>query len=387
MTRWLAVLWLVAARELRQGVRARSYRVVTALLIVAVAAAVVIPAALKGHKTVDKVGVVGASEPSAAATIRIATRIAGTTVQVVPFASLTAAEAQLRKGDLAAVLVPGRAVLIARTPSAGTSATGSSLSGALALAGGLARGSGATASGNSLPVRGLSPPLTALSVRLTGLAVSITIYIIILIYGARITVGVSEEKSSRVIEVLLAAVRPSQLLFGKVLGLGILALSQALAILLTFVVLGSLVGSSLIHSASLQVVAVGALWIVVGYAFYCTAYAAAGSLVSKASDANNASLPVQLPLIVSYILTFTVLYGDTVPGYYWFLAYFPPTAPISMTVLVAVGVAQPWQVALSVLLCLAATVLMAWFASRVYGRGILHGGSRLRWRQALRRES
>ena len=146
-------------------------------------------------------------------------------------------------------------------------------------------------------------------------------------------------------------------------------------------------GSSLIHSASLQVVAVGALWIVVGYAFYCTAYAAAGSLVSKPSDAYNASLPVQLPLILSYILTFGVLYGDTVPGLYWFLAYFPPTAPISMTVLVAIGVAGPWQVALSVLLCLAATVLMAWLASRVYGRGILHRGSRLRWRrQALRRD-
>ncbi len=386
MTRWLAVLWLVAARELRQGMRARSFRVVTVLLVAAVAAAVVIPAALKGHKTVDRVGVVGASGPSAA-TIRIAARISGRTLQVVPFDSLAAAEAQLRDGSLAAVLVPGRAVLIARTPAAGTAAGGSSLSGALALAGGLASNPRTTPSGGSLPIRGLSPPLTELSVRLTGLAVSMAIYIIILLYGSRITVGVSEEKSSRVIEVLLAAVRPSQLLYGKVLGLGILALSQALAILFTFIILGSLVGSSLIHSASLQVVAVGALWIVVGYAFYCTAYAAAGSLVGKPSDAYNASLPVQLPLILSYVFTFTVLYGDTVPGYYWVLAYFPPTAPISMTVLVAVGVARPWQVALSVLLCLAATVVMAWVASRIYGRGILHGGSRLRWRQALRRDA
>ncbi len=387
MTRWLAVLWLVAARELRQGMRARSFRVVTVLLVAAVAAAVVIPATLRGHKTVDKVGVVSASGPSDAATIRIAARISGRTLQVVPFGSLAAAEAQLRDGSLAAVLVPGRAVLVARTPAAGASAGGSSLSGALALAGGLAGNPHTAPTGGSLPIRGLSPPLTDLSVRLTGLAVSMAIYIIILLYGSRITVGVSEEKSSRVIEVLLAAVRPSQLLYGKVLGLGILALSQALAILVTFVVLGSLVGSSLIHSASLQVVAVGALWIVVGYAFYCTAYAAAGSLVGKPSDAYNASLPVQLPLILSYVFTFTVLYGDTVPGYYWALAYFPPTAPISMTVLVAVGVARPWQVALSVLLCLAATVLMAWVASRIYGRGILHGGSRLGWRQALRRDA
>ena len=385
VTRWLACL---AGRRARAapGVARESFRVVTVLLVAAVAAAVVIPAALKGHKTADKVGVVGASGPAAAATVRIATRITGTTMQVVPFESLDAAEAQLREGTVAAVLVPGRAVLIARTPYAGTTSNASSLSGALALAGGLASGSGAAASGGSLPIHGLSPPLTDLSVRLTGLAVSIAIYIIILLYGSRITVGVSEEKSSRVIEVLLAAVRPSQLLYGKVLGLGILALSQALAIVVTFVVLGSLVGSSLIHNASLQVVAVGALWIVVGYAFYCTAYAAAGSLVTKPSDAYNASLPVQLPLILSYLVTFTVLYGDTVPSFYWFLAYFPPTAPISMTVLVAVGVARPWQVALSVLLCLAATVLMAWVAGRVYGRGILHSGSRLRWRQALRRD-
>ena len=82
-----------------------------------------------------------------------------------------------------------------------------------------------------------------------------------------------------------------------------------------------------------------------------------------------------------------MLYGDSVYGFYWFLAFFPPTAPVSMTVLVAVGVAQPWQVALSMLICVASTVLMAWVAARIYGRAILHTGSRLKWRQAWRREA
>ncbi len=387
---WFAVVWLVAGRELRQGTRARSFRVVTALLVLSVAAAVLIPAALRGHETMEKVGIVGGSKPAATDTVQTAARIAGVEVQAVSFTDLSSAEAQLRAGTLAAVLVGGREVLVARAPAAGTTASGASLSGALALAGGLARLSaavpaGALSHGVSLPIRGLKPPLTTLSVRLTGLAMTLAIYIIILIYGSRITVGVSEEKSSRVVEVLLAAVRPSQLLFGKVLGLGILALAQAVAILVTFVALGALVGSSLIHSASLAVVAAGALWIVVGYAFYCTAYAAAGSLVGKPSDAYNASLPVQLPLILSYILTVTVLYGSSVSAFYWFLAFFPPTAPISMTVLVAVGVAHPWQVALSVLLCVAATVGMAWVAGSIYGRAILHSGARLKWRQALRR--
>ena len=96
---------------------------------------------------------------------------------------------------------------------------------------------------------------------------------------------------------------------------------------------------------------------------------------------------MQLPLILSYILTFTVLYGSSIYGFYWFLAFFPPTAPISMTVLVAVGAARPWQVALSVLLCLAATVGMARVAGTIYGRAILHSGARLKWRQVLRKSA
>jgi ABC-2 type transport system permease protein len=383
----LQTIRLIAARELRQGARARSFRIVTALLVLAVAAAVLVPAALKGHSQARKVGVVGTVTAEASRTVQAASRIVGAKVRAVPFSTLGEAEAQLRDGAVAAVLVPGKAVLVARTPAKGTTVSGADLAGALALAGGLVGGTGtAPAPSPDLPIRGLSPPLTDLSVRLTGLGVAIIIFTIIQIYGSRITVGVSEEKSSRVVEVLLAAVRPTQLLLGKVIGLGVLALGQALAILVTFVALSLLVGSSLVHSASFGVVADGALWIVIGYAFYCTAYAAAGSLVSKPSDAYNVSFPVQVPLLVSYILTFTVLYGSSVYGFYWFLAFFPPTAPIAMPTLVAMGLTQPWQVALSVVISLAATVAMAWAAGRIYGRAILHTGTRLKWRQAWRRE-
>ena len=389
MNSWLGTVWLIAGRELRQGARAKSFRIVTMLLVAAVAAAMLIPAALHDHQnSTPKVGIVGAG-PAAVLTIRTAARITGTAAQPVTFASLGEAEAALRDGNGGGRAGARTRGADPRTPYAGIPTSGSSLEGALALAGGLIDSGGRDGAHafTQPPIRGLAPPLTGLSVRLTGLAVSIVIYMIIVIYGVRITIGVSEEKSSRVVEVLLAAVRPSQLLLGKVLGLGLLALGQALAIVLTFVILGVAVGSSLIHSASLEVVAVGAVWIVIGYAFYCTAYAAAGSLVTKPSDASNASAPVQLPLIASYILTFTVLYGDSVYGFYWFLAYFPPTAPVSMTVLVALGVAQPWQVALSMLICVASTVLMAWVAARIYGRAILHTGSRMKWRQAWRREA
>jgi len=390
---WFELTWLVALRELRQGARARSFRIVTVVLVLAVAAAVAIPAIVHGHRTVQKVGIVGGSSTAMTRTVQTAARIAGATVKVIRVSDLATARAQLRSGTLSAVLASDRAVLVKQAPSAGNASSGSSLAGALAQVGGLSRlfalvpaGSAAAAisHGVSLPILGLKPPLANLTSRLTGLSIAIVIYIIILIYGGRITVGVSEEKSSRVIEVLLAAVRPAQLLLGKVLGMGILALAQVAAIVITYVVLGLAVGSGLMHGASAEVLGVGAMWILLGYAFYCTAYAAAGSLIDRQSDAYNASLPVQLPLIVAYMLSFTVLYADSVYGFYWFLAFFPPTAPISMTVLVAVGVARPWQIALSALICLAATVGMAWVAGTIYGRAILHTGGRLKLRQVLR---
>ena len=118
MNGWLGTTWLIAARELRQGARARSFRIVTVLLVAAVAAAILIPAALHGHKSAQKVGVVG-SGPAAVLTVRTAARISGAAVQTVPFATLDEAEAALRDGTVAAVLVSGREVLIPRTPYAG----------------------------------------------------------------------------------------------------------------------------------------------------------------------------------------------------------------------------------------------------------------------------
>lgn len=389
---WWELTWLIARRELREGARARSFRIVTVILVLAVAAAVVIPAVAHGPRKVQKVGIVGGSAAAMTRTVQTAARIAGATVKIVRVADVATAQTQLRSGALTVVLIADREVLVKQTPSAGTSSSGSSLAGALAQVGGLSRlfalvpaGSAAALShGVNLPIRGLTPPLANLTVRLTGLSITIVIYILILVYGSRITVGVGEEKSSRVIEVLLAAVRPTQLLIGKVLGMGILALAQVAAIVIPYVALGLAFGSSVIRDASAEVFGVGAMWIIIGYAFYCTAYAAAGSLISKQSDAYGASLPVQLPMIVSYMLSFTVLYSDSVYGFYWFLAFFPPTAPISMTVLVAVGVARPWQIALSALLCLAATVGMARLAGTIYGRAILRTGGRLKLRQVLR---
>lgn len=389
-TNWWAMTWLVARREINDRTRAKSFWIASILLLVTVAAGAIIPALLQGHHATARVGIVGGPAAALAATAREAGQISGTTVTVVPLPDVATAKAELRSGKVAAVLVGDSEVLIKQTSfntGAGT------LYGALSQIGGLqklyaqlppAAAAGIAQHGIALPVHGLSPPGRGLASRITGLSVAILIYIIILTYGIRITIGVCEEKASRVVEVLLTTLRPVQLLAGKVIGMGLLALAQIAAMVVLYLALGHAVGSNQIHGVTTGVVLSAGLWLVLGYAFYCTAYAAAGSLISRQSDAYNAALPLQIPLILAYVLTNTVVYASNVNAFYHVLAFIPFTAPITMPVLVSVGDAPAWQVAVSAVISVAATAWMARLAATIYSRAILRTGTRLKVRQVLR---
>ena len=395
-TRSPGLIWLVARREIRDRVRAKSFWVASVILLLAVVAGVIIPAFTHGHRSTARVGIVGGQVAALTQTVKQAGQVSGTTVTVIPLPNVAAARARLRSGDLDAVLVGDREVLVKQLPVAGSSSAGATLPGALgALAeiGGLQRlyalippsdAARIASQGIALPVHGLVRPPLGLASRITGLAAAILIYVFILTYGVRITIGVGEEKATRVVEVLLTTLRPVQLLAGKVIGMGILAMAQIAAMVAAFLVLGHAVGSVAVQGAATSVVLAGALWLVLGYAFYCTAYAAAGSLITRQADAYNASLPLQLPLILAYVLAYTVLYASGVNWFYHVLAFVPFTAPVAMPVLVAVGAAPAWQQALSAAITIAATVGMARLAGTIYERAILRTGSRLRVRQVLR---
>jgi ABC-2 type transport system permease protein len=395
-TRSPGLIWLVARREIRDRVRAKSFWVASVILLLAVVAGVIIPAFTHGHRSTARVGIVGGQVAALTQTVKQAGQVSGTTVTVIPLPNVAAARARLRSGDLDAVLVGDREVLVKQLPVAGSSSAGATLPGALgALAeiGGLQRlyalippsdAARIASQGIALPVHGLVRPPLGLASRITGLAAAILIYVFILTYGVRITIGVGEEKATRVVEVLLTTLRPVQLLAGKVIGMGILAMAQIAAMVAAFLVLGHAVGSVAVQGAATSVVLAGALWLVLGYAFYCTAYAAAGSLITRQADAYNASLPLQLPLILAYVLAYTVLYASGVNWFYHVLAFVPFTAPVAMPVLVAVGAAPAWQQALSAAISIAATVGMARLAGTIYERAILRTGSRLRVRQVLR---
>ena len=384
----LRVTLLVARRELRLRAKTRVFLLTTAVMLIAVALAVALPAILSGkNNKPDRIGVVGRVTPAVSGIVTEAGRLSGGQAVVVAEPSLASAKAALRSGDLGAVLVPNSEIFVKQVPLGGVSGT----VGTLAQLAGLSKlietvpgAAAAVAHGVTLPVSGLQAPSASLSSRLTGLFTVIIGFILISVYGSQIALGIGEEKSSRVVEVLLSSVRPVQLLVGKVLGIGLLALAQAAGMVVVFIVAGVATGSSLVHGATLGAVLTGGVFVVLGYAFYCTAYAAAGSLVSRQSDVNATVLPVQLPLILAYALSFTVIYANGASQFYHVLGFLPPTSPIAMPVLYAAGDVPAWQVVVSAVLCAVGTVWMARLAARIYAHSILRTGPRISFRQAIR---
>jgi ABC-2 type transport system permease protein len=384
---WTLTL-LAARREWRERTRARSYRISLLILVLAVVLAVVIPALVSGSSHPARVGVVasGPRATTAAATVQRVGRVLDTRVTPVAVGSVPAARAQLRSGRLAVAYVPGGQVLIHQRPASGGDDTDLQLAQAIAqLDTSPAQSLPPTA--RALPVRAIEAPPTPLSTRLTGLAAAILIYLIVFTYGQRIVSGVVEEKATRVAEILLASMRPAQLLVGKVLGIGASALAQVLALLIAFVVAAEASGSNLLHGASIDVVLVAAGWLLLGYALHCTAFAAAGSMVSRESEATNVTFPVVLPLLLAYALSFTVIFGGSGSTFYHVLAFIPPCAPVASTTMYAVGAIGIGQVAISWAICLVATVLCARVAATIYERSILRTGPRVHLRDVFVRSS
>lgn len=376
--RWSTGTLLVARREWDERIGARSYRITTVVLVAAVVLAVGIPALLSGSSEPQKIGVVGGAQ--GIGTVREAGAVIKEKVQPIPFPSAAAATERLRAGKLSAVYIVGTRVLIKQTPASGTNPP--VLANAIAQLGAGGRSAGPVA--QALPVHGLEKAAKPLSTRLTGMAVCVLMYILVVTYGQRITSGVVEEKSSRVVEILLASIRPTQLLIGKVLGIGATALVQVAALVAAFFIVASATGSNILHGAAAGVVVIGAVWMVLGYALYCTLFAAAGSMVSRESDANNITFPVMIPLLIAYILSFNVLFSATAGGFYKVLAYIPLTAPVASVVEYAVGTIGIAQVLIGYAITVALLIVLARIAAKIYKNSILRTGGRITLREALK---
>jgi len=396
LARWTGDVGLVAAREIKERVRGRVFRVGTLLILAVVAGAIIIPKVTHSTAPAEHVGVVGAFPASVRSTMVHAAKSVGATVQFVHELGAGAAKAALRSGTLDLAIVDGRDLVVDQPISPNdTSHTAQFVQAAAADLGTqealeaahLTPAQSAELLGaRPLPVQSLQTGATkSHNVNPTSVIGLILIFVMLTQYNTWILMGVMEEKSSRVIEVLLAAIRPIELLSGKVLGIGLVAFGQAALIVAFALVLAQIVGSELLHGTAPLVVASTLAWLVLGYSFYCWVYAAAGSMAERQDQVQSLALPLSLPIIFGYIFSITAAASGNASTFLKVLAYLPPTAPFAMPVLVGLSAVTWWEFAASAALSIVCTVGVARLATAVYRRAILRTGRRVQLREVFAR--
>ncbi|PSL54064.1 ABC-2 type transport system permease protein [Saccharothrix carnea] len=217
-----------------------------------------------------------------------------------------------------------------------------------------------------------------------GLVIAALLYYSLLVYGTMVAQGVVEEKSSRVVEILLATLRPWQLLLGKVVGLGAVGLLQLVVIGGIGLVLSSLSGVVDVAGVAGGALATGVLWYLLGFFLYATVFAAAASLVSRQEELQSVLTPISMSIVVAFVLGINLMISDPTGTTVTVLSLLPPFAPILMPGRMAMGVAPPWQVLLAIVLALLAVAAITWLGGKVYSNAVLRTGARVRLREVLR---
>jgi ABC-2 type transport system permease protein len=384
---------LVAQREVRERIRGRVFQVGTILILLVVVAAIVIPTLTRSKAQPDRVGVVGALSAPVRSALVASDSSMGDTMIVVPEADVAAADADLRAGRVDIVIVDGKELVVKEAVSASDVSTAAQLARVFATTlGTIAAFEAAGLSGTQvdiishakpLPITSLQPSPTRRKPSPGSIVSLILVFVMLTQYSTWILTGVAEEKSSRVVEVLLAALRPAQLLAGKVLGIGLVALSQAALIVGVALGVSSAAGSNLLHGTGPVTVLAALVWLLLGYGFYCWLYAAAGSTVERQEQIQSLAFPLSIPLMVGYIASLVGATSGRPSTFLEVLAYLPPTAPFAMPTLVSFGAATWWQFAISVALSIASTIAVARLATSIYRRAILRTGRRVPIRELM----
>lgn len=205
-----------------------------------------------------------------------------------------------------------------------------------------------------------------------GVLSAIVLLMAISFYGQWVLVGVIEEKSNRVVEVLLSAVAPWELLVGKVLGILALALCQIVigGVAFTAALLAT-AGADALPTVAVAGLALAVLWLVVGLLLYNFLYAAVGATVNRPEEATSASFPLMVPMMGGYFVGLIVIPDNPDSLVARVLSIFPLTAPLTMPSRIASGGGSPIEVVIALALALLTLAGVIWLAARIYSGGIL----------------
>jgi ABC-2 type transport system permease protein len=183
---------------------------------------------------------------------------------------------------------------------------------------------------------------------------------------------------------LLSAIRPRQLLAGKIIGIGVLGLCQLAAIAGFAIGLGAATGAiNGIPGSAVEAALLIIGWFVLGFAFYASLFAAAGSLVTRIEELQNVIVPINLTILVSFIISVGSL-QDPNSTIAVVASILPVSSALAMPVRMVLGAAPGWQIALSLALLIGSAVVMVPIGARLYEGAVLRTGSRVKLRDAWR---
>ena len=383
--------WLVARREVRERSRSRGFYVGLAVMLLVVVAAIVAPAALEDGVVSRDVGLVGAIPEELPRVVAEQGDAADVTVRVHRYGDVAVGQEAVRDDAVDVLVVDARRLEWRGEPDEQLRAV---VTGAVQV---VAVQQRADAVGlDAEDVAALVAPVPVENIDLgsapgrsadddtAAIVMSILLLTAIATYGSLVLTGVVEEKSSRVVEVLLARMPARSLLVGKIAGIGLLGFAQFLLTALAALVATLLVDSVDLPAVRASVLAWVVAWFVLGYTTYAMAYGALGSLASRTEDAQSVAGPAVYVLLASYWGSFVAVSADPAGGWSRLLSLFPGTAPFAMPARIALGATSWWEPVLAVALTLAAIAGLVAVAGRVYTGAILRTGPTLKLREAWR---
>ena len=236
-----------------------------------------------------------------------------------------------------------------------------------------------------------------------GMIMDMLLYMFILIYGQMVMTSIIEEKNNRVLEIVVSSVNPTSLMLGKIVGIGLVAITQ---ILIWGVLLGCATGWLLplvANSASVaeepelagmfgQLLSPGylaslfvymILFFIGGYLFYSSIFAAVGSSVDNIQDASQLSSIATMPVIIGIVASMSIIQNPNSALAFW-VSVIPFTSPMAMMSRIPFGI-PTWEIILSLVILYLSFMFMIWFAAKIYRVGIFMYGKKpnladlLRW--------
>jgi ABC-2 type transport system permease protein len=348
---------LVADREVRMRVRSKAFLVSSAILLLGVIASIVAGSIFgaTAASSVTRVAVVGDAAPFAQVD----------TLDVTEVGTVDDAEERVRSGDVEAAIVPDdgpagiRIVALEEAPGA------------------------------LVQLLSVSPEVTVLEradqnsslAYLVGFGFGIVFFMAATIFGTTIAQSVVEEKSTRVVEILMSAISARALLAGKVIGNTLLAFGQIVLIAAAAVI--GLVATG--QDGLLGDLGPSIVWFMVffavGFVLLAALFASAAALVSRQEDIGSVTTPVMMLVMIPYFLIVFAWDNELVLT---IMSYVPFSAPIGMPMRIFLGTAEWWEPLLSLVIIFATTVVVVLFGSKIYSNSLLRTGARVKVLEALR---